>query len=113
MYTIKDQNGLYVDERAIGIMPDETGGEIWAYHGYMNIYNGTYIYPTREKAEKVIEYLNRVNAIAGFDLKLHIEALKKDYTIPSKIQLTTKPIVKGTKTKAKKMIRQLKKELPS
>ena len=113
MYIIKDQNGLYVDERAIGIMPDETGGEIWAYHGYMNIYNGTYIYPTREKAEKVKEYLNKVNDIAGFNLELHVEELTHNYSIPTEIQLFTKPIVKGTKTKAKKMIRQLKKELPS
>jgi ABC-type Na+ transport system ATPase subunit NatA len=113
MYTIKDQNGLYVDERAIGIMPDETEKEEWTYHGYTNIFNGTYIYPTKQKAEKVMEYLNKLNEMAGFDLQLHIEALKKDYTIPSKIQLTTKPIARGTKTKVTRMIKQLKKELTS
>jgi len=113
MYIIKDQNGLYVDERAIGIMPDETGKEEWAYTGYSNIFNGVYIYPTKQKAEKIMEYLYKVNAMAGFDLQLHIEALKKDYTIPTKIQLFTKPIARGTKTKAKRIIKQLRKELAS
>lgn len=113
MYIIKDQKGLYADERAIGIMPDETGGEIWAYHGYTNIYNGTYIYPTREKAEKVKEFLIKVNDIAGFDLIFTVEELTHNYNIPTKIQLFTKPIARGTKTKAKRIIKQLRKELAS
>lgn len=113
MYVVRDQNGLYVDERAISIMPDETGGEEWAYHGYTNIYNGTFIYPTREKAEKVKEYLNKVNDIAGFDLMFTVEELTHNYNIPTKIQLLTKPIARGTKTKAKRIIKQLRKELVS
>lgn len=113
MYVIRDQNGLYVDERAISIFPRETEKEEWAYIGDTNIYNGTYIYPTREKAEKVIEYLNKVNDIAGFNLELHVEELTHNYSIPTEIQLFTKPIAWGTKTKAKRMIKQLKKEMAS
>lgn len=111
MYIIRDQNGLYVDIRAICIMEDDTGKDVWTYHGYTNIYNGTILYPTKERAEKVKEFLRKVNDIAGFNVEFHIEELQQDNITPTEIKMFTRPVVWVTKTKAIKMIKQLRKEL--
>lgn len=115
-YIIVDQDGRVADHYSISLT---TGAEekttVWQYISWKSIVCGCFFYSTKQKAEQMLQGLNLIKALAGFNnLEFHIEECNgydaSDREAKDWILYRYLPVAKGEITRSRKTYRDYTKE---
>lgn len=108
-FVIRDNNGLFVDQHSLQL---DTIDKKWVYHGNKGL---AYILfnAFRDRAEKTLEKLTKLNGLAGFNVTFHIEEVDYDnmIEIPTEFVCEYKEVPKGTITKLRQQLKEIKNNL--
>lgn len=112
-YIIQDSNGNLTDENGISYSKNwDLTDDVWCYMSRHDTYIIS-LYTCLERAEKALEYINKMNTLAGFNITFSILEKGIDYneSIPQGVSsYISKPFAKGYKTTHKKLAREYYKE---
>lgn len=110
-FVIKDNNGRFCDNQSIFILADDDKQLKWWYKSFSTEINSIFRYPTFEYAESVLNNLNRLKEVAGFnDIEFHIEEFTRESTIAADMTVVKIPVPKGLKGAHRKLYREIVKQ---
>lgn len=105
-FVIRDSNGLFVDQHSLQL---DTIDKKWVYHGNKGLAY-TRFNSFRDRTEKILKKLTKVNELAGFDVDFHIEEVDYDNMIKIHTEFVSEyiPVPKGTITKLRQQLKEIK-----